>query len=219
MRKRPAPRKPAPRSTRTPRRSARRAAELRDHLTFLLEAANPSFVYFLETRNRGVFLRAAPIDVSGIISEMLFDRMRATILTSATLDRRRLVRLREGPPRRRTTPTACASRRSSTSAEQAILYLPRQMPPPKSPQYSDAVAREVRRPAAADRGPRVRAVHELRDAAHGARSGRAGPAVSRDRAGHGAAQRAARAVPQRRPTPCCLRPRRSGRALTSSASS
>ncbi len=28
--------------------------------------------------------------------------------------------------------------------EQAILYLPKQMPPPKSPQYSDAVAREVR---------------------------------------------------------------------------
>ena len=28
--------------------------------------------------------------------------------------------------------------------EQAILYLPKQMPPPKSPQYSEAVAREVR---------------------------------------------------------------------------
>jgi ATP-dependent DNA helicase DinG len=28
-------------------------------------------------------------------------------------------------------------------SEQAILYLPKQMPPPKSPQYSDAVAREV----------------------------------------------------------------------------
>ena len=63
---------------------ARRAAELRDHLTFLLEAANPSFVYFLETRNRGVFLRAAPIDVSHIINEMIFNRMRATIMTSAT---------------------------------------------------------------------------------------------------------------------------------------
>src|SRR6185436_5891605 len=29
-------------------------------------------------------------------------------------------------------------------SEQAILYLPKQMPPPKSPQYGEAVAREVR---------------------------------------------------------------------------
>ena len=122
---------------------ARRAAELRDHLTFLLEAANPSFVYFLETRNRGVFLRAAPIDVSQIINEMLFNRMRATIMTSATLTvdgSFDYVKGRLGVPEA----DACASSRSSTSAEQAILYLPKQMPPPKSPQYSDAVAREVR---------------------------------------------------------------------------
>ena len=32
-----------------------------------------------------MFLRAAPIDVSHIINEMLFNRMRATIMTSATL--------------------------------------------------------------------------------------------------------------------------------------
>src|SRR5688572_10804276 len=64
---------------------ARRAGELRDHVTFLLEAADPGFVYFVETRNRGVFLRAAPIDVSAIIREMLVDRMRATVMTSATL--------------------------------------------------------------------------------------------------------------------------------------
>ena len=64
---------------------SQRAGEMRENLSFLLEASNPSFVYFLETRNRGVFLRAAPIDVSKIIREMLFDRMRATIMTSATL--------------------------------------------------------------------------------------------------------------------------------------
>jgi ATP-dependent DNA helicase DinG len=29
-------------------------------------------------------------------------------------------------------------------SEQALLYLPKQMPPPKSPQYGEAVAREVR---------------------------------------------------------------------------
>ena len=122
---------------------ARRAAELRDHLTFLLEAANPSFVYFLETRNRGVFLRAAPIDVSQIINEMLFNRMRATIMTSATLTVAGSFDYVKG--RLGVSEADCVRVQSEFDfAEQAILYLPRQMPPPKSPQYSDAVAREVR---------------------------------------------------------------------------
>jgi ATP-dependent DNA helicase DinG len=122
---------------------ARRAAELRDHLTFLLEAADPAFVYFLETRNRGVFLRAAPIDVSRIINEMLFNRMRATIMTSATLTVEGSFDYVKG---RLGVPDASALRVPSEFdfTEQAILYLPKQMPPPKSPQYSDAVAREVR---------------------------------------------------------------------------
>lgn len=120
----------------------RRAAELRDHLNFLLEAANPAFVYFLETRNRGVFLRAAPIDVSAIIREQLLDRMRATVLTSATLTVEgsfEYVKRRLGAYE--ATDLRVPSEFDFT--EQAILYLPRQMPPPKSPAYGDAVAREV----------------------------------------------------------------------------
>jgi ATP-dependent DNA helicase DinG len=121
---------------------ARRAAETRDHLTFLLEANDRGYVYFLETRQRGVFLRAAPIDVSRIIREMLFDRMRATIMTSATLTVEGSFDYVKG---RLGIPEADSLRVPSEFdfSEQAILYLPRQMPPPKSPQYSDAVAREV----------------------------------------------------------------------------
>ena len=63
----------------------RRAREMRDELKFLLRAGDPSYVYFVETRGRGIFLRAAPIDVSSIVRELLLDRMRATVLTSATL--------------------------------------------------------------------------------------------------------------------------------------
>ena len=121
---------------------ARRAAELRDDLTFLLEATDTSFVYFLETRNRGVFLRAAPIDVSGIVREMLVDRMRATVMTSATLTvegRFDYVKGRLG------VPDAASVRVPSEFdfTEQAILYLPKQMPAPNSSQYADAVSREV----------------------------------------------------------------------------
>ena len=43
------------------------------------------YVYYLEIRGRGVFLRASPIDVSDIVRELLLDRMTATVLTSATL--------------------------------------------------------------------------------------------------------------------------------------
>ncbi len=121
---------------------ARRAGELRDHLRFLLEASDPAFVYFLETRHRGVFLRAAPIDVSAIIRTQLIDRLRATVLTSATLTV-------EGSfeyVRRRLGVDDAADLRVPSEfdfGEQAILYLPRRMPAPKSPDYADAVAREV----------------------------------------------------------------------------
>ena len=121
---------------------AQRAGEMRESLSFLLEASNPSFVYFLETRNRGVFLRAAPIDVSSIIREQLLDRMRATILTSATLT---VAGSFEYVTRRLGADDANQIRVPSEFdfTEQAILYLPKHMPAPKSPEYGEAVAREV----------------------------------------------------------------------------
>src|SRR5262249_57329888 len=63
----------------------RRAAELRDDLRFLTRADDPGHVYYLDIRGRGVFLRASPINVADIVREMLLDRMKATVLTSATL--------------------------------------------------------------------------------------------------------------------------------------
>src|SRR4029450_2713656 len=64
---------------------ARRAHEVRDDLNFLLRADDPSFVYFLEIRGRGVYLRGAPVYVPDIIREVLLERMTALVLTSATL--------------------------------------------------------------------------------------------------------------------------------------
>jgi ATP-dependent DNA helicase DinG len=122
---------------------ARRAQELRDDLKFLLAANDKAFVYFLETRGRGVFLRAAPIDVSGIIREHLIDRMRTTVLTSATLA---IAGSFEYVRRRLGIEDALELRVASEFdfASQSLLYLPRRMPPPKSPQYPDAVANQVR---------------------------------------------------------------------------
>src|SRR5262249_14305324 len=64
---------------------ARRAGEIRDDLRFLLRASDSDYVFFVEFRGKGIFLRASPIDVSKIVRELLFERMRTTVLTSATL--------------------------------------------------------------------------------------------------------------------------------------
>ena len=53
-----------------------RAAALRDELRFLLRGSDEGYVYFVEFRGRGIFLRASPIDVSAIIHGVLLDKMR-----------------------------------------------------------------------------------------------------------------------------------------------
>ncbi|MEO5895949.1 MAG: ATP-dependent DNA helicase [Vicinamibacterales bacterium] len=120
----------------------RRAAELRDNVGFLLRADDPGFVYYLEARGRGTFLRAAPIDVSDIISELLLDRMKATVLTSATLavdGSFAYVKGRLGIGRAEELRLAS----EFNYKEQAILYLPAKMPDPRSREFAQAVAREV----------------------------------------------------------------------------
>jgi ATP-dependent DNA helicase DinG len=120
----------------------RRAAELRDDLRFLTRADDPGHVYYMDIRGRGVFLRASPIDVSDVIREMLLDRMKATVLTSATLavdGRFDYVRGRLGI--RRAHEARLASEFDYT--RQAILYLPKRMPDPRSPQFVVEAGREV----------------------------------------------------------------------------
>jgi ATP-dependent DNA helicase DinG len=124
---------------------ASRAAELRDDLRFVLRANERDYVYFLEMRGRGHFLRAAPIDVSAILRGVLFDRLKATVLTSATLTvdgSFEYVRSRLGIQESSRThflrlPSEYDYRR------QAILYLPRRMPDPRSPDFIAAASREI----------------------------------------------------------------------------
>jgi ATP-dependent DNA helicase DinG len=122
--------------------AGRRAAAIRSDLTFLLRADDPGFVYYLEIRGRGVFLRGAPIDVSAIVRELLLDRMKATVLTSATLTvdgSFDYVRSRLGIRRAREVRLAS----EFDYANRAILYLPKRMPEPRSREFAAAVARQV----------------------------------------------------------------------------
>jgi ATP-dependent DNA helicase DinG len=124
---------------------SRRAGEMRDDLRFVMKAADAEYVYFLETRGRGLFLRAAPINVSSIVRHVLFDRMRSTVMTSATLTvegsfdyiRSRLGLERSGATRFIQLPSEFDYER------QAILYLPKRMPDPRSPEFPAAAGREI----------------------------------------------------------------------------
>ena len=121
---------------------ARRASELRVNIDFLMRADDPAYVYFLEVRGRGTFLRGAPIDVSDIVSELLLDRMKATVLTSATLavdGSFDYVKGRLGVGRAR----EIRLESEFDYTRQAILYLPRKMPDPRSREFGRAAAREV----------------------------------------------------------------------------
>jgi ATP-dependent DNA helicase DinG len=120
----------------------RRASELREDVRFLTRADDPGHVFYLDIRGRGVFLRASPIDVSDIVREMLLERMTATVLTSATLSvdgRFDYVRSRLGI--RRAHEVRLPS--EFDFGTQAILYLPKKMPDPRSPQFVAEASREV----------------------------------------------------------------------------
>ena len=120
----------------------RRAGELRDDLRFLMRAADPDFVYYIETRGRSLLLRASPIDVSRIVRDVLFERMRAVVLTSATLavdGTFEYVKGRLGV--RQAEELRVAS--EFDYATQALLYLPRRLPAPKAPAFAEAAAREI----------------------------------------------------------------------------
>jgi ATP-dependent DNA helicase DinG len=121
---------------------ARRAAQLRDELRFLLRGGDDDYVYFVEFRGRGIFLRAAPIDVSAIVREHLFDRMQTTVLTSATLT----VDGSFDYVRSRLGINAADEIRLPSEfdfARQAILYLPPRMPDPRADNFAVAASREV----------------------------------------------------------------------------
>ncbi|MEZ5294502.1 MAG: ATP-dependent DNA helicase [Vicinamibacterales bacterium] len=129
----------------------RRAGELAADLRFLLAAADPAYVYFLEMKGRAVQLRAAPIDVSRIVRDLVAGQRRTTVLTSATLTvegRFDYVKDRLGleDALELAVPSEFDYRR------QTLLYLPRRMPLPRDERYADAVAWETRQLLTCSRG-------------------------------------------------------------------
>jgi len=122
----------------------RRLREIRFELEFIVTGTDKKFVYWLERRNRGVFLRASPIDVAGLLQDKLFEEVPTVVLTSATLSSGgnfAFIRDRLGLD----TADDLIAESSFDYQSQAILYLPAKMPDPRDREWATAAAAEVTR--------------------------------------------------------------------------
>ncbi len=133
---------------------ARRAGELNFQLHFVMEEENPNTVFWIERRGtratggRGhdrhtVFLQATPIDVAPILKMSLFDKLDCAVLTSATLavgggfDYMRQ-RLGLEHTRELLLPS------HFDYENQALLYVPPDLPDPRTPEFTALAAERIR---------------------------------------------------------------------------
>jgi len=140
----------------------KRVTRLRTELEFLLESSAGNMVYWMERRihagtsvqrsaARTTFLQATPIDVSELLRELVFETIPTVVLTSATLTvqggfehMRRRLGLAEA--RELVVPS------HFNYGEQALLYLPPNMPDPRDPEFPEAAANTIRRVLEISRG-------------------------------------------------------------------
>jgi ATP-dependent DNA helicase DinG len=122
----------------------RRIRQTRFDLDFIVTQAESNYVYWLEKRGKGMFLRASPIDVSQLLREKLFEKVDTCILTSATLaanGKFDFIRERLGLEKSKTTVLLAPSAFDYES--QALIYLPRAMPDPRSFEFTQMAAGEI----------------------------------------------------------------------------
>lgn len=128
-----------------------RTREIAQALEFWLAGNDRRFVYWIERRGRGCYLQATPIDVSSILAERLFEEVDTVVLTSATLavsGNFDYVKRRLGldGAREMIVPG------HFDFESQALLYVPQDLPDPRSPTFTGEAADEIARILRASRG-------------------------------------------------------------------
>ncbi len=124
---------------------ARRARELRDDLATIAEQRQRSHVYWGETRATGTLLSASPIEVGDLVRRHIVTAGPTPIFTSATLAAAgdfSYQRARLGLDE----PDACDELLVPSPfdyARQAMLYVPRDLPPPADDGFSIAAAQRT----------------------------------------------------------------------------
>jgi ATP-dependent DNA helicase DinG len=150
----------------------KRVFRLRSELEFLLESKAKNIVFWLERRAvagastdgaastgrgghrhhaRTTFLQATPIDVSELLAEKVFASIPTVVLTSATLTVKgsfEHIRKRLGLEDTRELIVPSHFR----YGEQALLYLPPEMPDPRDPEFVEAAAMCIERVLKITRG-------------------------------------------------------------------
>ena len=125
----------------------RRTGMVRDQLKFLMESQDRNTVFWLERRGgrqSSTHLQATPIDISDILRDLLFQSYPSVVLTSATLTVQggfAHFRKRLGLDESRELVVPSHFRYQ----QQALLYLPPEMPDPREPNFQEEAAQRIRR--------------------------------------------------------------------------
>ncbi len=149
----------------------KRAADIRFSLKFLLESGDPNTVFWIERRAAAgvrnlarasqphyiTQLQATPIDVSGMLTDLLFQQYPSVVLTSATLT------VAAGADGKASFEHIAKRLGLNSSRElvvpshfdyprQALLYLPPNLPDPRDPDFLAQAAEKMRRVLEITRG-------------------------------------------------------------------
>jgi len=126
----------------------RRAQELQVQLGFLMEGEQRNTVFWIERRGgrerQNVFLQATPIDVAPILKSCVFDKLECAVLTSATLAVAggfEYMRRRLGLEHARELVLSS----HFDYENQALLYVPPDLPDPRTPYFAGKAAERIRR--------------------------------------------------------------------------
>src|SRR5882724_5454094 len=137
---------------------SRRAQELQAQLAYIMESEDKNTVFWIEWRGEArktrsgqthIVLQATPIDVSQILKQKLFETVDTAVLTSATLavagnpDHSNFdyIRQRVGLDHARELVVPSHFNYS----KQAVLYVPQEMPDPRTPAFARSAAEKIRR--------------------------------------------------------------------------
>ena len=135
----------------------RRTLELKTQLAFIMESQDKNTVFWIEnrgeSRRRGgqlhIVLQATPIDVSQILKQTLFENVETAVLTSATLAVANAVQGSEFEYIRRRIGLDHARELIVPShfdyLNQAMLYIPPDLPDPRSETFVVRAAEKIRR--------------------------------------------------------------------------
>jgi ATP-dependent DNA helicase DinG len=123
---------------------------LADELSLAASTGAPSN-RFNQRGSNTIHLQATPIDVSQLLNELVFEQVPTVVLTSATLTvqggfQHLRKRLGLGEARELVVPS------HFRYGEQALLYLPPQMPDPRAPEFVEAAAKTIERVLNLSRG-------------------------------------------------------------------